>query len=69
MGVSAIPPHTMRVELRQNLDGDFPLLRVQQRVDGRQMCIESCIYDAAAYRDDHAEISICWLGVPHLLPC
>ena len=48
--------HAMRVELSQNLDGNLALLRVQQRVDGRQMCIEPYIHDTAAHRDDHAEI-------------
>ena len=48
--------HAMRVELSQHLDGDFPFLRVQQRVDGRQMLIEPYIHDAAAHRDHRAEV-------------
>jgi len=50
------PAHAMRVELRQNLYGDFPFLRAQQRVDRRQMLIEPNINDTAAHRDDHAKI-------------
>src|ERR1035438_5774305 len=29
--------HAMRVELSQHLYGNLPVLRVQQRIDGRQM--------------------------------
>ena len=48
--------HAMRVELSQHLDSNFPVLRVQQRIDGRQMCIEPNIYDTAAHRDHRAEV-------------
>src|ERR1039458_9236908 len=43
--------HAMRVELSQHLNGNLPVLRVQQRIDGRQMCIEPYIDDTAAHRD------------------
>ncbi len=48
--------HAMRVELSQHFDGNPPLLRVQQRVDGRQMGIESDIDDTPTYRDYRTEI-------------
>jgi hypothetical protein len=46
----------MRIELRQHFDDDLLPLRAQHRIDGRQMCIEPNIHDAAAHRDDHAEV-------------
>src|ERR1017187_8603116 len=48
--------HAMRVELSQHFDGNFPFLRVQQRVDCRQVRIEPYIYDAAAHRNHRAEV-------------
>ena len=47
----------MRIALRQHLDDDLPLISsVQHRVDRRQVLIEPYIHDAAADRNDHAEI-------------
>jgi hypothetical protein len=48
--------HAMRVELRQYLDGNCPVTRVQQRVDGRQMFIEPYIYDTAAHRGHRSKV-------------
>lgn len=49
------PTHAMRVELSQNLDGNFPSF-AQQRLDGRQVRIEPYIYDTAAHQDDRAKV-------------
>jgi hypothetical protein len=46
----------MRVELSQNLDGNFSILRVQQRVDRRQVVIEAYIDDATPHRDHCAKV-------------
>ena len=51
------PAYVTRVTLGQHLDDDSTFIaRAKQRVDGRQVRIESNIDDAAAHRDDHAEI-------------
>ena len=51
------PAHVMRIALRQHFDDDSPFRsRAQHRVDRRQMLIEPYIHDAAAHRDDRAEI-------------
>ena len=46
----------------------FPLLRVQQRVDGWQMCIEPYIDDTAAHRDHDASARQEILRPPHIFP-
>ena len=51
------PAHVTRIALRQHFDDDlFFRSRAQHRVDRRQMFIEPYIHDAAADRDDHAEV-------------
>ena len=47
----------MRITLRQHFDDDlFFGPRAQHRVDRRQMLVEPYIHDAAAHRDDRAEV-------------
>ncbi len=47
--------HAMRIELSQDLYGDFPILRVQQGVDVRQVRIEAYIHNTTAHRDHRAD--------------
>ncbi len=50
------PAHVARVELGQHLDDNFPVLRMQQGMDGRQMRFEAYVDDAASHRGDHPDI-------------
>ena len=53
-----------RIQLRQNFDDDLPVrARSQQRLDRWQARIEPHVHDAAAYRDDHAGIRRCVVGL------
>jgi hypothetical protein len=52
--------HVMRIELSQHLNGNCPVTRVQQRVDGRQVFIEPYIHDAATDRGHGSEVG-CFL--------
>ena len=55
-GCQRNPAHVTRIQLRQYLDDDLPLIAsTQHRVDRRQMLIEPYIHDTAADRNDRAQ--------------
>ena len=62
--------HMLRIALRQHLDEDAAFVGLQQAVDGRQIRLEAHIDDAAAHRNDHAQIGNSGLhsGFSHLTP-
>src|SRR5664280_1929715 len=60
-------PCAVRVEVSEDLDGHRPVLRVQQRVDGRQERVELNVDDTATYRDHRPEVRRTG-GVFHVCP-
>ena len=52
------PAHVMRIALREHFDDDLPFPpRVQDRGNRRQTVLETHVDDAAAHRDDGAEVA------------
>jgi hypothetical protein len=51
------PTHAVSISVGQHFDDDSIFIaRAKQRVDGRQVRIESNVDDATAHRDDHTAI-------------